>query len=250
MVPPHLPFVIGVIDLLNGEAVHARGGDRRTYRPVAVPGSGHPGALAQFYRNTAGVDQLYVADLNAIAGGDWQSEQIREIGAQTGGLWLDAGIRSVSDAARARSLGASRIVVGLETLPGLDALRDICAGVEGARVALSLDLRDGRLVTDGVGVARDTPPHAVAAQAAALGVRTIIVLDLSRVGLAGGCDLDTIAAVRTAAPQVTLLAGGGIRDADDLRRIAAIGCDGALVATALLNGALQPADVRGSVIRS
>ena len=241
-----IPLVIGVIDLLNGEAVHARGGDRRTYRPVAVPGGGcQPGALARFYRNTLGLEQVYVADLNAIAGDDWQSERIREIGEQAGGLWLDAGIRTGGDAVRARALGASRIVVGLETLPALDTLREICAGAEGAHVALSLDLRDGRLVTDSAAIGRDTPPHVVAAQAADFGVSTIIVLDLSRVGLEGGCDLDTIAAVRAAAPQVMLLAGGGIRDAGDLQRIAAAGCNGALVATALLNGALQPADVHG-----
>jgi uncharacterized protein related to proFAR isomerase len=34
------------------------------------------------------------------------------------------------------------------------------------------------------------------------------------------------------------MAGGGVRDAVDLERLAAAGCDGALVASALLSGAL------------
>ncbi len=39
--------------------------------------------------------------------------------------------------------------------------------------------------------------------------------------------------VRQAIPDVTLLVGGGIRGVDDLRDLAAVGCDGVLVATAL-----------------
>jgi phosphoribosylformimino-5-aminoimidazole carboxamide ribotide isomerase len=42
---------------------------------------------------------------------------------------------------------------------------------------------------------------------------------------------------------VTLVAGGGVRGADDLARLADAGCDGALVATALHDGRLSAADV-------
>ncbi len=44
-------------------------------------------------------------------------------------------------------------------------------------------------------------------------------------------------------PGVTLLAGGGVRNADDLRRLKASGCDAALVATALHDGRITAADV-------
>jgi len=48
-----------------------------------------------------------------------------------------------------------------------------------------------------------------------------------------------IVRVRQAAPDVTLLAGGGVRGPDDLSRLADAGADGALVATALLDGSLD-----------
>jgi len=38
---------------------------------------------------------------------------------------------------------------------------------------------------------------------------------------------------------VALFAGGGVRNAEDLDALARAGCDGALVATALLSGALR-----------
>jgi phosphoribosylformimino-5-aminoimidazole carboxamide ribotide isomerase len=40
-----------------------------------------------------------------------------------------------------------------------------------------------------------------------------------------------------------VLAGGGVRDLDDLRQLAEFGCDGALVASALHDGRLTAADV-------
>ena len=67
---------------------------------------------------------------------------------------------------------------------------------------------------------------------------SLIVIDLARVGAAAGLDLETISAVREAVPQLTLLAGGGVRGAQDLAALADIGCDAALVATALLDGRL------------
>lgn len=240
--------IVGVIDLLGGRAVHARGGNRTTYQPVSVPGAGNgdAAALASFYADV-GLADVYVADLEAIRGAPWQRAEIRAIRQSVQSLWLDAGITSATDVAAARAFGVSHVIVGLETLPSMGALHAICAS--GAHdVVFSLDLRDGRLMTSG-GVTGDRAPSEVALQAAAAGVGTMIVLDVARVGVARGCDLRTIAAVRAAVPSMTLLAGGGIRDAHDIRRLSEAGCDGALVATALLNGSLRPPGAQPSVTR-
>ena len=63
-------LIVGVIDLLEGRAVHARGGNRATYEPVSVPGApaGDAAALAAFYADL-GLDDVYVADLTALGGG-------------------------------------------------------------------------------------------------------------------------------------------------------------------------------------
>jgi phosphoribosylformimino-5-aminoimidazole carboxamide ribotide isomerase len=71
----------------------------------------------------------------------------------------------------------------------------------------------------------------------------MIVLDLARVGSRGGPDSSVLAQIRRAAPDVELIAGGGVRGADDLAALARLGYDGALVATALLTGALTSDDI-------
>ena len=158
-------------------------------------------------------------------------------------LWLDAGVSSPERAHDAVRLGAARIVVGLETLPSYDALAQICAAVGGNRVAFSLDLRGGEPVVADGGIVPGEPAHVVAARAAVTGIGAILVIDLGRVGTGAGLDVELIDRVREAAPELTLLAGGGVRGPEDLERLASRGCDGALVATALLDGRIGAADV-------
>ena len=56
--------IVGVIDLLDGQAVHAIAGNRNQYQPIAFC-NGDPLALVAYYR-TFGLSALYVADLDAI----------------------------------------------------------------------------------------------------------------------------------------------------------------------------------------
>ncbi len=232
--------IIGVLDLVEGRAGHARGGKRDRFQPVrSVAGvtieSGNPVQVARAYIDDLGVDALYAADLDAIRGEPPQDALVERVAAAGAPLWLDAGVSTVSRARQALALNVGHVVVGLETLPSYRALDDICSALGGDRVAFSLDLRDGQPVIAGGEIAPEEP-HAIGARAAAAGVGAVIVIDLSRVGSNAGVDGRLIAEVRKAAPAVTLVAGGGVRGAEDLDRLAGLGCDGALVATALHEG--------------
>ena len=234
--------VIGVIDLRDGRAVRAYAGRRDRYQPI-----GDAVELARRYVEHYRLTELYVADLDAIEDrggpegpalqvarpfqGRGQDATIRRIADLSVPLWLDAGISSVERARQAIDLGATHVVVGLETLLSFDALRSICAAVGRERTAFSLDLRAGIPIA-GRDIPDEAPPQ-LAARAAEAGVGTIIVIDLARVGTAAGVDLELLAGVRQAIPGVALFAGGGVRGVEDLERLAGAGCDGALVATAL-----------------
>jgi phosphoribosylformimino-5-aminoimidazole carboxamide ribotide isomerase len=255
--------VIGVIDLAAGRAVRAQAGVRESYQPVTDfagerldPGDAL--ALARAYLERADICELYVADLVAIATALAHTQPDDRIGAGAVGphdvlvtavarlgapLWLDAGVSSPDRACHAVALGAAYVIVGLETLPSYDALKRTCAAVGGNRVALSLDLRHGEPVLASGGIPPGEPPQVLAARAVDMGAGAVIVLDLARIGTGAGLDLTVIDRVRASTPNVTLLAGGGVRGLADLRRLADAGCDAALVATALQTGAMQAADV-------
>jgi phosphoribosylformimino-5-aminoimidazole carboxamide ribotide isomerase len=223
--------LIGVIDVRGGVAVHARGGVRERYEAI-----GNPLDVARTYLDDCGVAELYVADLDAIENPvqALRHPHVRTI-CERAAVWLDSGVSSVVRAREAIALGAAHAVVGLETLPSFEVLTAICEEVGGERVAFSLDMRCGRPL--GIGEGED--PALLAARAVSCGATAIIVLDLSRVGRRAGLDVDLLEPVRHAARGVELIAGGGVRGQDDLDRLAAIGVDAALVATALLDGTLE-----------
>lgn len=234
--------VLGVVDLLRGRAVRARGGRRDEYAPIdrvageVIP-QGDAVALARTYVERLGVSGLYVADLDAIEGRQPQVALARAIASIGAPLWLDAGIASVDDARRALDVGATRLIVGLETLPSFQVLASISSDAGADRIAFSLDLRDGQPIATAFSLAQQRPEDLLA-RAVDAGASAAIVLDLARVGTGDGLDLRLIAHLRAASPGVRLYAGGGIRDIEDLERLRTAGCHGALAASALLDGQL------------
>jgi phosphoribosylformimino-5-aminoimidazole carboxamide ribotide isomerase len=221
--------VIPVIDLQAGRAVHAVRGERERYRPI-----GEPLALARAFRSELGLDELYVADLDAIGGAHAQAAIVAAL-AREARVLVDAGVSEPERARALLDLGAHRVVVGTETLPGADALDRLLG--EHPELVLSVDLRDGRALSCDRGLA-GLPAVEAVARLHRTGLREVIVLDLARVGSGAGPDLGLIARLHAAFPDLGLLAGGGVRDAGDLRALRDAGAAGALVATALHRGVI------------
>ena len=230
--------VIPVLDLKGGVAVHAVRGQRAYYAPVTsvLTTSAHPVELARAFVTRLGARECYVADLDAIGRQADHAQLIRAIAGLGLAVWLDAGIAEAADAARAVTQGASRVIVGTETLRDPGDLVGIVAAATGA-CALSLDLRHGQLL-GGSPAVEQLEPLTLAAMAWEAGVPSFIVLDLARVGSGEGARLDTARALRRQLPAAELIVGGGVRDRADLVTLRDGGFQGALVATALHTGVI------------
>jgi phosphoribosylformimino-5-aminoimidazole carboxamide ribotide isomerase len=239
--------VIGVIDLRHGDAVRAKGGRRDQYLPIetvadeAVP-RGDAKALARCYAERFGLERVYVADLDAIERRAPQHAVVRTIASVGVPVWLDAGVTSSDDARQAMECGASRLIVGLETLSSFEVLESIVRAVGRERVVFSLDLRDGQPIATTPELAQQSPQD-LAARAADAGVSAILMLDLARVGSGSGVDLELLADIRSGVSTVPFYVGGGVRSIGDVEQLRRVGCDGALVATALLNGQITKRDL-------
>jgi HisA/HisF family protein len=236
--------VVPVIDLKDGTAVHAVRGERERYRPVrsVIAGDdGDPLALARGFAAELGLDELYVADLDAITG-DGDHAAVLAALAREARVMVDAGVSEPARAGALLDLGVHRVIVGTETLSGPDALDRLLAQLPDGALILSVDLRDGRVLSPDPQLAGVAALDAVA-QLARTGLREAIVLDLARVGSGAGPDVELIVDIHAAFPDLALLAGGGVRDVEDLRALDAAGAAGALVATALHRGVIGPREL-------
>jgi phosphoribosylformimino-5-aminoimidazole carboxamide ribotide isomerase len=214
---------IPVIDLMGGQVVRARMGDRASYRPLESPLSPSSSAI-DVVRGLLGIfpfPTLYVADLDAIQGGEGNCQTLRRIRAEFPSLqmWVDNGAADASslDALIGADLGTP--VVGSESQ------RDrglIAQNRDPMRIVLSLDFRGDAF----------QGPQEILAEPATWPQR-VIVMTLARVGSGAGPDLARFAAIRSIADGREIYAAGGVRNAADLRALKKAGVSGALIATAL-----------------
>lgn len=238
-------MVLPVLDLLDGVVVRGVGGRREEYRPVcsSLTSSAEPRDVARAFRESLGLTDLYLADLDAIERGLPAWATYRELSAAGFQLWIDAGLRDIAATVRLLDSGAAVAVVGLETWPGPRLLADLIRQVEADRVVFSLDLKAGRPLGQ-LAAWESIDALEIGLRAIEAGVRSIIVLDLAQVGLEQGLStLDLCRALKQANPAVRLITGGGIRNAEDLSRVAGESIDGVLVASALHAGRITRSDV-------
>jgi phosphoribosylformimino-5-aminoimidazole carboxamide ribotide isomerase len=233
--------IIPVLDVLGGHAVHAVAGDRAHYRPVRsrVHPLPDPLGLALAYRERLGFGEVYLADLDAIAGRPPALGLVRALSVAGMRVWVDAGLRDGSAVAGLLDAGAARLVAGLESIAGPTALAGVLRAAGAGSVALSLDLRDGRpVVAEGAGWS-GPEADSIADEAVALGCRCLLVLDLARVGTGRGTgSIALLGRLRDRHPGVELVAGGGVSGPGDVAELAALGVSAVLVGSALHDGRL------------
>ena len=226
--------LIPVVDLMGGQVVHARAGDRDRYAPLtgsrvaagADPATVIAGLLALHPFRT-----LYIADLDAIRKRGDHKLLILQLRQSFPDLrfWVDAGFAGECGCRRFLGADIGDLVLGSESQTDpriLELFHD------DPRLVLSLDFQGERpLGAEALFERPDRWPERV------------IAMTLARVGGGGGPDLERLRALRAAAPDRRLYAAGGVRGLDDLRVLAELGCAGALVASALHDGRLDAASL-------
>jgi phosphoribosylformimino-5-aminoimidazole carboxamide ribotide isomerase len=243
--------VLPVIDLLAGHAMRAVRGRRSEYQPiesVLLRGS-DPVDLAKALVERFGFQEIYVADLDALQGGQPQFGFLRRIADLPVRFLFDLGMGLPEHVMRARQElpGANfAFVVATEASPGVEAFRDCLAALEKpTQAALGLDYLRGEFRTKSrqssapcaTGAAG---PEAWIVAALQAGAETVLALDLDRVG--SDCGFAWPARLASSSDFRRFrrkISGGGIRSPEDVIDACAKGCDAVLVGSALHDGRIS-----------
>jgi len=233
--------LIPVLDVLSRRAVGAVGGNRAHYQPLRsiLHEGSDPVATALAFRDRLGLRELYLADLDAIAGAAPAVGLYRSLADLGLALWVDAGLKDAEYVPTLLDAGVSTIVAGLETLRSPADLAAICRHADPSRVVFSLDLRHGAPL----GSWNIDDPLDIARTAVNAGAERILTLDLAQVGTNHGVRIGSlINFIQSGYPDVELSLGGGVRGVADLRKLAAHGIAAVLVASALHDGRIGRED--------
>ncbi len=235
--------VIPVLDILNGIVVQAIRGERKKYRPLesVLCQSTDPVDIAKVFKSL-GFSRLYLADLDSILGRHTNFSLYHQIRVEAAlDLLIDAGISDVEKAKRVFESGASKIIIGTETLGNFDFIQQSVKIFGKDQVIVSLDMKNGKVI----GRSSDVTSKDIVSLAEILekmGITEVIVLDLSRVGADKGVNITAMAEVlkRTS---LEVLTGGGVRGIGDLEELKMMGVTAALVATAIHTGKIRVKEI-------
>lgn len=229
------PRVIPVLDVIDGQVVRAVGGDRQHYWPVTstLTNSTEPAEVANALLAATGANELYVADLDAIRWGvsDFAFDAFLDRVAAT--VFIERGGLSPRPVPT-----RVRVICSLETQLSLDQHRQ---HAKSPGAVFSIDLKNGKLI-DGWkewGLPSAAGAIGLVRMAFDLGYRSLILLDLARVGTGTGPGTESLLRViRGEFPTVEIIAGGGVKTWADVDRLGEAGTDAVLVASALHDGTI------------
>ena len=192
-----------------------------------------------------GAEYLHLVDLDGAFQGESANLHIvseivstLDIPVQLGG-----GIRSMERLEVVLALGVDRAILGTVALKQPDLVKQACAKY-GARIAVGIDAKDGRVATDGW--LEVSEKSAVEFAQEMTDVQTFIYTDIKSDGMLKGPNVDATADIIDAVP-ANVIASGGVTSLADVKALKQIGASGAIIGRALYTGdlALQDAIAAG-----
>jgi phosphoribosylformimino-5-aminoimidazole carboxamide ribotide isomerase len=159
---------------------------------------------------------------------------------------LGGGIRTLADIERWVEAGVSRIILGTVAVKDPKIVLD-AAKRWPEQIAVSVDVRAGKVAVDGWTADSDLDAITVAKRFEDAGVAALIVTDIDRDGTVMGFNVEAFGAMADAV-SIPVIAAGGLATVDDIVKLKArkgVPVAGAVLGRALYNGAIDPAEALG-----
>jgi phosphoribosylformimino-5-aminoimidazole carboxamide ribotide isomerase len=134
--------VIAAIDILNGRVVAGLSGVRESYKPLIskVVSATKPFELIMEMREALGLNDFYIADLDAILTGKKNEHLYSSLVKEGVHIYLDAGSKNCADLQYLINMNVLKVVAGLETIESIEELKT-AAKRFGSRLVFSLDMK-------------------------------------------------------------------------------------------------------------
>jgi phosphoribosylformimino-5-aminoimidazole carboxamide ribotide isomerase len=232
--------IVPSVDVRGGRVAYRRG----------VGADIDPGELAARYVRE-GAEELHLVDLDAAERGEFSNFALLADIARASGVpcRLAGGVASLERARTARDAGFTGVLFSSAIFADEQLVRR-CARQPGAIV--EIEARDGKLAPRGgpselVFFTAGIDAVGAATMASRGGVRDLYVIDVGGDGRLGGPPLALLEQLRRATgTSVRFHTGGGVRDAEDIRALAAWGAASVVVGRAFLEGRLTLAEAQAA----
>lgn len=228
------------IDLQDGRCVRVVRGDFST----ATVFNEDPAAQARAWTK-AGFEWLHVVDLNGSAEGRAVNGAAVEaiLNAVSIPVQLGGGVRTLANIEDWIEAGVSRVILGTAAVRDPELVKT-AAREWPEQIAVSVDVRNGRVAVQGWLEDSGLAALDVARRFEDAGVSALIVTDIERDGALAGFNVEVFGRIADAVAIPVIAAGGlaSVADIEALRARIGTPIAGAVLGRALYVGAIQPAD--------
>ncbi len=224
-------MIIPSIDLMAGKAVQLRQGnpkDKTLERDDVL-------TLAKEFSKYG---EVAVIDLDAVFGNGDNLALVKEL-CQVADCRVGGGIRTVERANELLAAGAKKIIIGTKATP------EFLQQLPKDRLIASVDTKGGEVVNEGwtKGIGKGPGKKIEELESYVSG---FLFTNVDKEGLMDGLDWVAVENVR-AMTKKQLIVAGGITSVDDMRKLAALGCD-SQIGMALYTGRIGLADAFVSML--
>ena len=224
-------IIFPAIDIKDGRCVRLYQGD---YDQVTTYDD-DPVRVALRWQE-AGARWLHVVDLDgAAAGHPVNSDLIKGIRKETTfHIEVGGGLRTLDDVEMVLELGVDRVILGTVAIKNPTLLKEALLRW-GERIVVGLDARAGKVAISGWRENSQVDAVALAEELSVLGAQRFIYTDIARDGSLQGPNIEALQAMQRAV-SCAVIASGGVSSLADLRALAAVGVEGAIVGKAIYTG--------------
>jgi phosphoribosylformimino-5-aminoimidazole carboxamide ribotide isomerase len=225
------------IDLKDGQCVRVVHGDFST----ATVFNENPAAQAEAWVK-AGFEWLHVIDLNGSAEGHAVNNEAVEaiLNAVSIPVQLGGGIRTLANVEGWIEAGVSRVILGTVAVRDPELVK-IAAREWPEQVAVSVDVRKGKVAVQGWLEDSGLDALTVARRFEDVGVSALIVTDIDRDGALMGFNVEAFGQIADAV-SIPVIAAGGLANVTDIEKLRAR--EGAPIAGAVLGRALYAGTIK------
>ncbi len=238
-------YVIPAIDILDGKVVRLREGDYNqvTSYPVSLEEM-----IDQF--QSQGTDFVHIIDLNG-AKGDFSNQDylVRVIRRSSLKIQYGGGIRSINKVKELLDLGFDRLIIGTMAITDPYFLENLSIELcqkekRQDHIVIAIDVLDEVIKYSGWVEASPIRLLDYLDKCTALGYFRFLCTDINKDGKMGGSGITLYKKLLAHSPFIKLVASGGISTMEELRELAAIKVEAAVVGKAIYEGKLSKEDVK------
>lgn len=227
-------IIFPAMDLKDGKCVRLFQGE---FSKVEVVGE-DPVQVAKAFK-ALGAQYIHIVDLDGALNGNIKNLKVilEVIKAVNIPIELGGGIRNIETVETLLKAGINRIILGTAALKDREFLIE-AAKKYGDKIAVGIDAKNKRVAVNGWTKVSEVDYIDFAKEIEAIGINTIIYTDISKDGTLTGPNYEELKAISSSV-KCNIIASGGIKNIEDLKKINALGLYGAIVGKAIYSGSVD-----------